>query len=133
VIASGAPTGATDPRRLARYVTSGALAATVHLGALTLLVELGDHPPVVATVVGFIAGLGVSYGLQRSWVFDHRGRHLVQLPRFLTVTAAAFAVNVAVVHVGVTVLEVHYAATQFAALTLVPINNYVLNSLWTFR
>jgi putative flippase GtrA len=131
--APGGLRGLTDRRRLVRYGIAGGLSAATHLGILTVLVELAGLRPVVASTVGFVASIAVSYGLQRSWVFASRGRHRTLLPRFLVVTAAALLLNTLVLHLGTEVWTVHYALVQVVAIGLIPISNYLLNSLWTFR
>jgi putative flippase GtrA len=123
----------TDLGRLVRYGISGGLSALTHVGTLALLVELAGVRPVVGSTVGFVLSIAVSYGLQRTWVFASAGRHRTLLPRFLTVTAAALVLNAVVLHVGTEVLEAHYVAVQIVALVLIPLSNYLLNSLWTFR
>lgn len=130
------PTGLarlTDLGRLVRYGVAGGLSALTHLGTLALLVELVGMRPVVGSTIGFLMSIAVSYGLQRTWVFANRNRHRTLLPRFLTVTAAALLLNTVVLHVGTEVLEAHYAAVQVVAIVLIPLSNYLLNSLWTFR
>lgn len=122
-----------DVGRLTRYLVAGGLAASAHLVTLALLVEFAGLRPVVASTAGFVVGLIVSYTLQRRWVFASTGRHRTLLPRFLTVIALALALNTVVVHVGTEVFSVHYALVQLVAFGLIPLNNYVLNSLWTFR
>jgi putative flippase GtrA len=129
----GALRGLTDVRRLIRYGLAGGLAAAAHLATLAALVELFGLRPVLASTVGFGAGLVVSYTLQRRWVFASRERHRTLLPRFLTVIAVALLLNTVVVHLGTEVLAVHYVLVQLVAFGLIPLNNYVLNSLWTFR
>lgn len=125
--------GLADVRRLIRYGLAGGLAAAAHLGTLAGLVEVFGLRPVIASTAGFGVGLVVSYTLQRRWVFANRGRHRTLLPRFLTVVAVALLLNTVVVHVGTEVMAMHYALVQLVAFGLIPLNNYVLNSLWTFR
>ncbi|GGI05931.1 GtrA family protein [Egicoccus halophilus] len=130
--ASGAR-GLRDARRLLRYGVSGTTAALVHLLALTALVELLAVRPVTASAMGFGCGLVVSYALQRRWVFATRRRHRRTLPRYLVVVGAGLAVNTLVLLVGTELFSHHYAWVQLAAFVAAPANNYVLNSLWTFR
>jgi putative flippase GtrA len=122
-----------DVRRLARYGITGGLSAGTHLGTLTLLVELAGVRPVVGSTVGFLLSVAVSYTLQRTWVFAHAGRHRTLLPRFLIVTGVALALNTVVIHLGTEVFSIHYALVQLVAIVLIPISNYLINSLWTFR
>ncbi len=118
--------------RIARYGVSGVLSALTHLvvglGASVLL----GLPPVPASTVGFAASVAVSYLLQRAWVFRSGMAHTVTGPRFLTVTAAAFGLNTAILWIGVSLLGGAYAVVQIVAILLIPGLNYLLNSRWTF-
>jgi putative flippase GtrA len=116
-----------------RYGLSGGTAAATHFLVLTALVELGGWRPVLASAVGFGAGFVVSYTLQRRWVFATVLGHAHTLPRFLTVIGLGLALNSLVLYLGTETWSVHYAPVQVVAFALVPANNYVLNSLWTFR
>ena len=110
--------GATALRALAVV----GLAASVLLGL----------PPVAASSAGFAASVAVSYLLQRMWVFRSGVAHTVTAPRFLTVTAAAFGLNTAILWVGAGLLGGGFAAVQAVAILLIPGLNYLLNSRWTF-
>ena len=127
------PHGLRDLRRFFRYGLSGGTAAAVHFGVLTVLVELAELRPVFASAVGFMCGLVVSYTLQRRWVFVTDLAHRSTLPRFLVVIGMGLALNSAVLWLGTEYLDHHYALVQLAAFVVVPFNNYLLNSLWTFR
>ncbi len=122
-----------DLARVVRYLVAGATAAAVHLLVTTAFVEAGGSAPVVASTVGFLVGLVVSYALQRRWVFVSAGRHRRDLPRFLTVIAVALGINTVIVHVGVEVLGVHYVLAQLTVFAVVPVSNYLLHARWTFR
>lgn len=119
--------------RLARYAVAGGLSAFTHLGTLTFLVEAGAVRPVVASSVGFVLSILVSYTLQRGWVFASSTRHRTAVPRFLTATLVALALNTAVLTLGTEVLSLNYVVVQVVALILIPLSNYLINSLWTFR
>jgi putative flippase GtrA len=125
--------GLLDHRRLFRYGIAGGCSAATHLVTLFLLVELFIVRPVVASTVGFVASIFVSYTLQRRWVFASSVANHVALPRFVLVTGVGLALNASVVFVGTEVLHGHYGVVQVVALMLVPLSNYLLNSLWTFR
>jgi putative flippase GtrA len=118
--------------RIARYGVSGVLSALTHLivglGASVLL----GFPPVPASTVGFGASVGVSYLLQRAWVFRSGTAHTVTGPRFLTVTAAAFGLNTAILWTGTSLAGAPFATAQIVAILLIPGLNYLLNSRWTF-
>ena len=125
--------GLLDVRRLLRYAVAGGASALTHLGITALLVEVAAVRPVVASTIGFVASIAVSYLLQRRWVFHSQVANRLALPRFLTVTAIGFLLNGSILWIGTEVLDVHYAPVQLVALVAIPVSNYVLNSLWTFR
>lgn len=129
----GPATHLLSARRLARYAVTGGLSAATHLGTLTLLVETALAPPVLASTVGFVLSIVVSYALQKRWVFASAARHSTALPRFLVAAVAAMLLNAAVLTVGTELLAVHYLLVQAVALVLIPVSNYLINALWTFR
>jgi putative flippase GtrA len=89
--------------------------------------------PVIASAIGFLLSILVSFTLQRCWVFDSSTPTWVSLPRFLAVIAVGFALNGAVMLAGTEVLDLHYLWPQALVFFLVPLSNYSLNTLWTFR
>ncbi|WP_109471673.1 GtrA family protein [Ornithinimicrobium cavernae] len=119
--------------RLLRYAVAGGLSALTHVGTLTVLVETGLASPVVASTIGFVLSIVVSYSLQKAWVFSSTAAHRTTLPRFLVATAVGLLLNAAVLALGTEVLSVHYVLVQAVALVLIPLSNYLINSLWTFR
>ncbi len=125
--------GLLSPGRLARYTVAGGLSALTHVGTLTLLVETGLAAPVVASTIGFVLSIVVSYTLQKLWVFSSTARHRTTLPRFLCATTVAMLLNAAVLSLGTEVFSIHYLVAQGVALVLIPLSNYLINSLWTFR
>lgn len=121
-----------DRGRLVRYAVAGGLSAIAHVGTLTLLVETGVTTPVVASTIGFILSIVVSYTLQKAWVFASPVGHRRALPRFLVATMAGLLLNALTLAAGTSLLGLHYAVAQVIALVLIPVSNYVINSLWTF-
>jgi putative flippase GtrA len=120
------------PGRLVRYGVSGGLSALTHLTVGLVARTVLGQPPVMASTVGFAASVAVSYLLQRAWVFRATAGHAVTGPRFLTVTAGAFALNTGVLWIGAELLGGPYVAVQMVAILLIPGLNYLLNSRWTF-
>ena len=121
-----------DLRRLFRYGISGGASALTHFG-VGLALSAGLHVrPVVASAVGFAASVLVSYGLQHAWVFRSAAGHAVAGGRFLTVTAAAFGLNTAILWLGTEVAGAPYPVVQAIALAAIPVLNYSINSRWTF-
>lgn len=122
-----------DVRRLLRYAVTGGLSALTHVGTLTVLVETGIAGPVLASGIGFVLSVVVSYTLQKAWVFGSRAAHRATLPRFLVVCGVALGLNTVVLTLGTEVLSIHYVPVQVVALVLIPLSNYLINAAWTFR
>jgi putative flippase GtrA len=100
---------------------------------LDLLVERFALQPVAASTLGFAASVVVSYLLQACWVFDTGRPFRTTFPRFVAVVLIGLALNGSIMWVGTEALTQHYLVPQLVALVLVPLSNYTLNSLWTFR
>lgn len=103
-----------------------------HAGVLVALVEGAGLAPVVASTIGFVASIAVSYALQHAWVFRTGARHTAAGPRFLAVTAVAFGVNAAILWAGTEAASLPYPLVQAVALVVIPVLNYTLNARWTF-
>ncbi|MFI5931311.1 GtrA family protein [Actinoplanes sp. NPDC051494] len=121
-----------DAGRLVRYGLSGSASAVTHLGLALALHEGAGFTPVLASGIGFVASIVVSYVLQRNWVFRSRTTHVTGGAKFLAVTAVAWTVNTVVVWAGTAILHAPYRHVQVAALFLIPVFNFALNSRWTF-
>jgi putative flippase GtrA len=119
--------------RIVRYGFAGGLSALSHLSTTIALVELAGFEPALASAIGFGVSVVVSYVLQRWWVFRSDRRHREAVPLFLAVVLVAGTVNVVIVAVGTIVLNLPYVIPQTVALIVIPIVNYALNSLFTFR
>jgi len=119
--------------RVLRYGVAGATSALSHLVTTVVLVESAGFEPTVASALGFGVSVIVSYVLQRAWVFRSARRHREAIPLFLGVVLVAGNVNVVIVAVGTNALGLAYVIPQTVALVVIPIVNYVLNSLFTFR
>jgi putative flippase GtrA len=88
-------------RQISAFVLVGLLAAVAHYGALIALVELADWSPVPATLVGYVAGGLVSYGLNRRHTFSSDRPHEEAGWRFALVALIGFGltfVSMSVLH-----------------------------------
>jgi putative flippase GtrA len=118
--------------RLVRYGFAGSASFLTHLLVLVGLVEGLALNPVLATTLGFLASIVVSYLLQHRWVFRSVVPVQAAFPRFLLVTAVGLALNSLIMGFGVRVLAQHYLLVQCVAFVAVPVSNYLLNRAWTF-
>jgi putative flippase GtrA len=121
------------PGRLIRYAVTGGLSAATHLGVLVALVEGAGWRPVWASTVGFVASIAVSYMLQRAWVFESSTPITRSFPRFIVVALVALGLNTLILAVGTELMSGFYVLVQAIALVAIPVSNYILNSLWTFK
>lgn len=75
----GAPALVLTRVQLVKFIIVGGMASVVHLGVLALLTESLEVWYGVATTVGFGAGFGVSFTLQKYWTFQEKTR--ARLPK----------------------------------------------------
>lgn len=66
-----------------KYGIVGLLGTGIHVGVLVLLVEMFRVPAVMATTIGFVVTLLVSYVLNRNWTFEPTGEGVA--PSFLNI------------------------------------------------
>ncbi len=99
-------------RQLASYGGAGLGAMVAHYGALILLVETGGVHPVPATLVGFVCGGLVSYGLNRRFTFATSRTHAEAGWRFGVVAAIGFVATFLLMYLFVSVLGLPYLLMQ---------------------
>jgi putative flippase GtrA len=120
-------------RQFATFTGVGLIAAVAHFGVLIVLVEGGDIRPVIATLWAFLAGVAVSYLLNRRYTFRSGRPHRAAAPRFFAVSAGGFALNGAVMWFLIESWGVPYLIAQVVATAFVLIWNFSANRWWTFR
>lgn len=70
-----------------RWGLTGLLAAAVDLGLLALLRSVVGVQLEVATVIGFLAGMGVNYSLNHTWSFKSTASHHQVVVRYAIIVA----------------------------------------------
>lgn len=120
-------------RQFVTFTGVGLIAAVAHFAVLIALVEGGGISPVIATLWAFLAGVAVSYLLNRRYTFRSGRPHRAAAPRFFAVSAVGFVLNGAVMWFLIGFWAVPYLVAQVAASTLVLIWNFSANRWWTFR
>ena len=121
------------PITVVRYALVGILGTAIHFGVLAALVEWFSFDPVLASGIGFVVTLIVSYGLNFAWTFSSTARHRTALPRYVVVSVFGLGLNTLVMHLAVRVFGLWYIAGQALVVLLVPATNFVLNRSWAFR
>jgi putative flippase GtrA len=125
-------------RQFAKFALVGGSGVLVNLAVfnLTLLILSGrSHPATdyIANGLGFIVSVATNYYLNRRWTFRSDGSIGREFPKFLTVSVAAYALNVAVFGLCHTKFGLASNPSQLIAIAFVMPFNYVMNKLWSFR
>lgn len=115
-----------------RYLISGGTGAVVIFCLLSLMVEIFDTPPLVATTISFIIGSLVNYTLQYYWTFEAAGPHKVMLSRYAAVTLVTMSLNTALFWAFTEQLGIQYLIAQALSIGLIIGVNFVINKHYTF-
>jgi putative flippase GtrA len=115
------------------FVGVGILAAVAHYGVLIGLVEAGGFDPVPATLLGYVAGGLVSYGLNRRLTYASDRPHGEAGWRFAVVAAVGFALTGGFMHVFTHWLGAPYLPAQLVTTGIVLVWSFLAHKLWTFR
>jgi putative flippase GtrA len=119
-------------RQLTSYAIVGLAASFAHYSVLIGLKEGMDLPAVPATLVGYVVGGFVSYGLNRRHTFASARPHREATWRFATVAMIGFFLTYALMSLFVDGLKVHYLPSQVVTTILAMFVTYFANKLWTF-
>lgn len=116
-----------------RFGLVGIIATLCHMGTLVILVEVFACMPLLASTIGFILAVIVSYILNYRFTFMVEGNHVLFFSRYLIVCLSGLAINTSIMYITVIILKWWYIIGQISTLTIVPITNFTLNKLWAFN
>ena len=77
-----------------RFCAVGVVNTLLGLGLIFALMRFGGVQYILANAVGYAVGITVSFVLNRSWTFYHKGPLLLSAARWILVVAIAYAANV---------------------------------------
>jgi putative flippase GtrA len=120
-------------RKFSRYAVVGIIGTFTHLGILAFLVEILHHTPIISSTIGFLVTVIISYYLNYNWTFRSKGKHLVVLTRYITVSLIGLCLNTGIMHLVVHVFSLWYGFGQMISIILIPLSNFFLNSKWAFK
>jgi putative flippase GtrA len=100
-----------------------ALAAQRFLGLGTLL----------AGLAGYLSAVGVSYFGNAVLTFRRPALHGVQFGRFMTISLAGLALNLALLFLGRDVLGWPFLRALIPVVLIVPVATFVMSKFWAFR
>ena len=102
--------------------------------AVILVLHYGlGFGPMLANVGGYAIGAALSYGLNRRFTFASDRPHGQALPRFGIAMMSCFALNLAVLKVGMSVLALPVALAQALAMASFTISFYLASRFLVFR
>lgn len=110
-------------RQVVRFAAVGALATLVHYAILVALVEGARLQPVTSTTIGFLAGLALSYTLNRRYTFESDVAHGATLVKYIALYGVGMLLNGAIVAalIGAGVI---YILAQIVATGIVLVWNF---------
>ncbi len=115
-----------------RYGVVGVMGAAAHMCTLFILVEMKLAGPAVATTLGFLCALILSYWVNRLWTFGYQGSYWVSAARYCTVSLVGLGLNILIITLTTDFFRLWYGWGAGIAVVVVAINNFMLNNLWTF-
>lgn len=121
---------------LLRYGLAGLLNTAIGYAIIAVLdIGLGVDSH-LANLAGYVVGAGVSYFLQRSFVFGSNTAHGRSVPKYLAAALAAFLLNQLVLSLGLQMIgdaKLGRAIAQLIAVAAYSVTLLILLRLWVFR
>jgi dolichol-phosphate mannosyltransferase len=119
--------------QLVRFGLVGASGYAVNLAVFAALVHGAQTHYRPAAVAAFVVAVANNFGWNRHWTFRARAGHAgFQAARFLVVSLAAFALNLAVLEVLVAGFGLPAVPAQAVAIACATPLSFLGNKLWTF-
>jgi putative flippase GtrA len=119
-------------RQFSRFLAAGVAATAVHYGVLIALVETWNLHPVLATTIGFVAAVLLSYVLNRRFTFDTVTAFGPGLLKYYGAVSVGLAVNAGVVAV-LSLWGVPYLLAQVVATVAAFVCNFLAARFVVFR
>jgi len=117
-------------RQFLVFVSGGVMCALVDIGVMQALI--GSNVNVlVATSVGFLAGLGLNYLFHARLTFN-AAMSAHNMARYLCVVALNFCITLAMVALSVALIDAALPG-KLASLPVVAINGFLLSKHWIFK
>ncbi len=121
--------------RVVKFIIVGGMASLVHLATLALLTEWAQVWYLIATTVGFGAGFGVSFTLQKYWTFQETSR--ARLPgqafAFFALQMTNLVINGGLMYVLVDMVGLYYVLAQVVVLAVLAVFTYLVSRSYIFN
>lgn len=120
------------PKRLFKFLFSGGAAALIELSIFLLLKHEGATT-VLANSMSFIAGLLVSFTLNRTWVFRSVGNKTREIAAFVLLALFNLLLSNILLFISVDVIGIKSAVAKFVSMVVIAGWNYYIFPKAVFR
>ena len=116
-----------------KFAIVGVLNSAIQYLVFLFLYSLTGTPYLLASIIGYLAGMINSYILNRRWTFGSRSQKLfTELSRFVAVNLVSLGVNLGLLYLLVSTGVMIPQWAQVVAIVGSTLVNFVLNKVWTF-
>lgn len=118
--------------QLSRYAVTGVLSNAMLYLVYLCLTGLGGEPKTVMSAL-YLAGVLLTFAVNRRWTFAYGGPALGSLGRYLTAYAVGYMANLVMLFSLVNLAGWNHRYVQAAAIPCVALLLFTLQRLWVFR
>lgn len=115
-----------------KYSFVGIICTGIYFISMFIIIEFLNREPVFAATISFLIMTIFSYTLNKKYTFGGKYSHQ-QLLRFLVVSLVGFILNFVIIYTVVNILSLHYSIGEVVTILVIPLVNFTLNNLWTFK
>jgi putative flippase GtrA len=116
-----------------KFAVVGVINSAIQYLVFLFLYSVTGTQYLLASIIGYVAGMINSYVLNRRWTFRSRNQRLLaELSRFVAVNLIALGVNVGLLFLLVSTRAMAPQWAQGLAIAASTLVNFVLNKVWTF-
>jgi len=116
-----------------KFAVVGVLNSAIQYLVFLFLYSFTGTQYLLASIIGYVAGMTNSYILNRRWTFESRNQKLLtELGRLVAVNLVSLGVNLGLLYLLVSTGVMIPQWAQVVAITGSTLVNFVLNKVWTF-
>jgi putative flippase GtrA len=116
-----------------KFAVVGLLNSAIQYLVFLFLYSFTGTQYLLASIIGYVAGMINSYILNRRWTFESRNQKLLtELSRFVAVNLISLGVNLGLLFLLVSTGVLVPQWAQVLAIAGSTLVNFVLNKVWTF-
>ena len=104
--------------QLMRFGAVGLVNTAIGLLAIYAAMYFWSIEPGIANAIGYAIGLAISFALNRVWTFSDARSIQAVLPRYLTVAAVCYLLNLGVVLIGARYFGIDPYLVQFFGISI---------------